>query len=93
VGTVGASDDDDQVALFGQRLDGVLAVLRRVADVVLLRTLDIGELLLEGSDDDRGIVDGQRGLGDEGELVRGADPRTPDAIRGLDQVNVRGAIS
>ena len=93
VGTVRVADDDDQVALFGQRLDGVLAVLRRVADVVLLRTLNIGELLLEGSDDDRGIVDGQRGLGDEGELVRDADPRTPDAFRGLDQVNVRRAIS
>jgi len=93
VGTVRAADDDHQVALPGQRLDGILTILRGVADVILLRTLNIGELLLEGSDDDRGIVDGQRGLGDEGELVRGADPRTPDAIRGLDQVNVRGAIS
>mgnify|MGYP007060372247 CR=1 FL=1 len=93
VGTVRTADDDDQVALFGQRLDSILTVLRGVADFVLLRTLNIGKLLLQGSDDDRGIVDRKRGPGNEGQLVRDADPRTPDAFRGLDQVNIWRTIS
>ena len=75
VRAVRATDDDDQVALLGQRLDGILAILRGVADIVLLRPLNFGKPLLERGDDNRGIIDPKRGLGDERECLRRADTK------------------
>ena len=52
----------------GQLADGLLAVLRRVADVVLGRVGDLRELLPERGDDDVGVVDAQRRLRQIGDL-------------------------
>jgi hypothetical protein len=43
VGTVLRADNDDSIHLARQRLDGILAILRGVADVVLARSDDVGK--------------------------------------------------
>ena len=55
---VGSTDDEDRVDLGDHALDRVLAVLRRVADVVLARQHDLGEALLQRVHDLAGVVDG-----------------------------------
>ena len=92
VGTVRAADDDDKIALPGQCFDGILAVLGGVTDVVLLRPLNIGELLPECADDDRGIIDRERGLGDEGKPVRGADLQVLHIFRCFDEIHAIAAL-
>ncbi len=63
------ADHQHQIGLGGHELDGVLAVLGGVADVVLLGADDAGEALAQGGDDGAGVVHRQGGLGDVGEHV------------------------
>jgi hypothetical protein len=61
-----------------------LAVGGGVADVFLVRRGDGREALLQRGDDVGGVVDGQRGLGDEGEVLagsRGSKPSHPPPFR------------
>ena len=71
VRAVGAADDDHDVDLRRHELDRVLPVLRRVADVVLLRTDDARKALLQRLDDGGGVVDRQRRLRDVRKVRRG----------------------
>ena len=70
VGAVGRADDQHDIAALGQLLDGVLAVLGGVADVVFFGALDGGELCAQGLDNTAGVVHGEGGLGDVGQLLR-----------------------
>ncbi len=63
------ADDEHEVALLGHLLDGRLAVRRGVADVVRAGPGDRGEALAQAVDDRARLVDGQRRLGDVGELL------------------------
>ena len=62
VGGVGGADDEDELALRGQGLDGLLAVGGRVTDVVGLGPDRLRELLLQAGDDRAGLVDREGGL-------------------------------
>ena len=81
VGAVGGADDEQQVDALQQVGDGVLAVLRRVADVARVLANDRGEPLLERGDRRLGVGQAQGGLRDEGDAcgifdMRGAAAKT-----------------
>ena len=76
VGTGGAAHDDHHVDLGRHELHGVLAVLRGVADVLLLRFADCREALAHGSRDRRRVIHRQRGLRHDRELL-GLAPAAP----------------
>lgn len=69
VGTVGGTDNQHQVAVTGQLLDGILAVLGGVADVVFAGAFDFREFGAQGVDHPGGVVHGEGGLGDVGEAA------------------------
>src|SRR5207344_3671395 len=56
VGAVRAADNDHDIGGSGHEFHGILAILRGVADVVLLGTDDPREATLEGGNDSGGIV-------------------------------------
>jgi hypothetical protein len=69
---VARADHEEQVDLAEQVLDGPLPVGSRVADVLLLRRVNLGETPPERLDDLAGLVDRERRLRDVGDLrVRG----------------------
>ncbi len=74
-------------------LDGVLAVLRRVADVVLLRSDDGRETAPQRLDDARGVVDRQRRLRHVGELLRVDDVEALDVRDRLDEMHAAVALA
>jgi hypothetical protein len=67
VRTVPGPDDQQEVDAPEQALDRPLSVRRRVADVVLLGSLDSREAAAENADDLARVVDRERRLGDERE--------------------------
>ena len=87
------ADHEDQVALAGELLDGLLAVGRRVTDVVGLRTGHVREPLLERVDDRAGLVDRKGRLGDVGDPVRVIDLEGLDVGLGLDEHDVVGRLA
>ena len=64
-----AAQHEHQVGLLGEHADGLLAVLRGVADVVLRRGGDLREPLLQPVDDAVGVVDAERRLREVGDLA------------------------
>src|SRR5437588_2956761 len=70
VGRVGGADDQHEVALTGQELDGVLAILGRVADVAGRRSRQPGKALAQRIHDLHGVVDREGGLGQIGDPLR-----------------------
>src|SRR6187402_2148471 len=70
VRTVHRTHHQNEIHGFGETAHRVLAILRGVADVVLSRAFDGGELRTKRADDGDRIVDRQRGLGNKSELVR-----------------------
>jgi hypothetical protein len=87
VRAVRAADDDHDVDRGREHLDRVLAVLRRVADVVLPRPDDRREAALERLDDARGVVDRKCGLRDVRESLGIGDDQPRDVGDRLDQVH------
>ena len=76
-----------------QRLDGVLAVRRGVADVLTRRSLDPGEPRPEDLEDLVRLVDGQGGLREVGEVVRVVDLDGPGLLGALDQDRSLGGLA
>jgi hypothetical protein len=64
-----AADDDDHVNGGRQHLDGILAVLRGVADVLLLRFTHLRKPVLHRGQDLRRVVHAERGLRHHRQLV------------------------
>ncbi|MCE3269673.1 MAG: hypothetical protein K0S57_70 [Ramlibacter sp.] len=83
VGAGGAAHHDHHVDVARHHLHGVLPVLRRVADVLLLRLADAGKALLDRLADLRRVVHRQRGLGHH---------RQPLGLRGLHPGHVRHVL-
>ena len=77
----------DQVDLASERAHRRLPVLRRVADVPGIGPHDPREAGLERGDDVAGVVDAQRGLGDEGEPLGVARLDAGDVLDRTDQVD------
>jgi len=84
---VARADHDHHLALRRHELDGVLPVLRRVADVVALRAADRRVARLERIHDRTRVVYRERGLRDIGDLPRIAHRKRGDIVHGLDQVH------
>ncbi len=68
------ADDQHRIADLHQFLDGILAILGRVADVVGLRRLHRRETLLERLHDLARIIDAERGLRDRRDTSRDSRP-------------------
>jgi hypothetical protein len=78
IGRIGRADHDDQIAIGGEFFHCILAILRGVADVVLLRAADVGEARASAPHHACRIVHRQCGLGDVGQLVRVAHLQAGD---------------
>src|SRR5262249_3804690 len=70
IGTVLRAYDENQVDVLRDLLDGFLAILCRVADVVALGPDNLGEFLAEAADDLLRVVKAQCGLREERQAVR-----------------------
>ena len=79
------TDHDQRIDHRRHLLDRELAVGGGVADVFLVRPVDVRKTRLEQRDDLRGVVDRQRRLGHEGEVVRILRHERLGVFRGLDQ--------
>ena len=79
------ADHDQRIDHRRHLLHRELAVGGGVADVFLVRPVDVRETLLEQRDDLGGVVDRQRRLGHEGEVVRILRREGLGVFRGLDQ--------
>ena len=90
---VGRADHQHQLALAGQLLDRDLAVGGRVTDVVGLRRGDVREALAQTGDDLPGLVDRERRLGDEGDVVGIGELERVDVGDRLDQDDVLGRLA
>ncbi len=84
---VRGADDEDDVDDFRQFAGGTLTVLRRVADVLGVGADDRGKARLQGVDHRAGVVDAQRRLGDESQLVGVADRQALDLVRLGDEMD------
>ncbi len=85
--------DEHQIGLGCQFADGLLAILRRVADVVFGRVGDVGEFLSECGNHHVGVVNAQGCLGKIGDLVGIADDELFDVFWGLDQDHLVGGLT
>ena len=90
-------DHDHQVGALGDLLDGELAVLGGVADVVARRVEQLGEALPDRGHRLEGLVDRERGLREPGDLGRVADHDRGDVGGTLHELDVlrrlaRGAL-
>jgi hypothetical protein len=87
---LGRTDHEQHVRLERQLLHRVLAVLRRVADVVLARQTDRREAALQRVHDLAGVVDRERRLGETREMLRIAHFETLHVVDAFDQVHAFG---
>ena len=90
---VARADDQHEIALGGELLDGRLAVRRGVTDVVGARPGDVREALAQLVDDRARLVDRERGLRDVGDAVGIGDLERVDVVLGLDQDDVLGRLA
>src|SRR5206468_11139217 len=84
VGAVGRADDQQEVDVVGQTLDGCLSILGRVADVVAGGADDLRKLPAQRLDHVARVVDGEGGLGQIGDLVRVRHLERGDLVHGGD---------
>ena len=77
----------------GQLPDRLLAVLRRIADVVLGRPDDVREPAFQGADDLLCVVDAQRRLREIRQLPSGLDRQAIDVLGRLDELDALGRFS
>ncbi len=87
------ADHEHQVDLAGELLDGVLPVLRGVADVVLLRPDDGRVPAAQGGDDLDRLVHRQRRLRDERDALGVRDLEAVDLGDGADQLDRLGRLA
>ena len=85
-------DDEHQIAPRRQRLDRFLAVLARVADVVVAGTNHRREAPAEGLDHLDGVVDGKGRLREVGHLLRVRGGNRVDVVRPLDDHDLIGGL-
>jgi hypothetical protein len=85
VRAVGRADHEHQLALAGELLGGDLPVGRRVTDVLGPAGDDRRKALAQGGDGGGGLVDRERRLGDEGDLLRIGDVERRDLRGAFDQ--------
>ena len=88
-----AAQHQHHVGPGGQLADRFLAVLGRVADVVLGRIGDSGELLPERGDHDVGVIDTQGRLSEIGDFSGVGDLEPLDVLGGLDQDHPVGGLA
>src|SRR5215218_1857430 len=93
VGGVGRSDHEHEIRLTRELLDRDLPVRRRVTDVVDLGADDVREALAKARDDPGRLVDGERRLGDEGDVVGVLDLELVDVVDRLDERDRVGGLA
>ena len=84
VGAGGAANHDDEINLSGQDLDGILAVLGRVANVLLLGFAQLREFGFERGSDVCRVVNTERRLGHYREFLN---------LLGLHPSNIRDVFN
>ena len=87
------ADDDHDVHLGRDVLDGALAVLGGVADVVRRRVDELREALAQAVHGLAGLVDGERGLGDPHDARGVAHDDVIDLVGGADDLDVVGGLA
>ena len=90
---VGRAHDEHELALAGQLLDRDLAIGGRVTNVIRLRRGDVREALAQPGDDLVGLVDRERRLRDQGDVVGVGQFERVDVGDGLDQDDVVGRLA
>ena len=93
VGGVGRADHDHQVGLRADLLDGELAVLGGVADVVARRVEQVREPLPDGVDGGHRLVDRERRLREPGDLLGVAHDDPGDVVGALHELDVLGSLT
>lgn len=88
-----AANDEDDVGHLGQLLDGILPVLRGVADVVFLGADDRREAGFQGGDDFFCIVDREGRLRHVGEAVGIVDLQFRYVVSGFDEIHTIWALA
>ena len=87
------ADDDHDVHLGRDVLDGALAVLGGVADVVRRRVDELREALAQAVHGLAGLVDGERGLGDPHDARGVAHDDVIDLVGGANDLDVIGGLA
>ncbi len=80
IGAVGRPDHENNVDQLRQLLHGVLSVLRRVANIFLMRSFDVRKAAMERADNVPALVDAQRGLPHIRQIVRAIDLKLFDIL-------------
>lgn len=93
VAAVAAADHEDHVAARGELADGVLAVGGGVTDVAAGRLFDVGERLLEGVDDDGGVIGAEGGLREVDEFVCVFDVQVGNVFGRFDDLRCVGGFA
>ena len=62
IGAVRRADHEDHVDKLGEFLDGILAVLRRITDVFLMRPFDAWESTVQSRHNIPALIDAERSL-------------------------------
>ena len=93
VAAVDAADHQGEVGAGGQLAHGVLAVGGGVADVFFGRRVAPGEAFFDGADDDVGVVDTERGLGEVGQRLGLGEVELRDVGGALDDVHDLGGFA
>ena len=88
VGTVRRTDDQHQFTVGREFLHRVLAVLRRVADIIAARTANLGKAHAQRVDHRTCIVDRQRGLRDIGKRCGVAHLQRGDLLDAFHQIDI-----
>src|SRR3989475_5388167 len=93
VGAVGRPDHQQKVDVVRESLDGGLAVLGRIADVVARRADDLRKFPAQRLDHVARVVHGARGLGQIGDLVGVRDLEGRDLVHVGDHEDAIGALT
>ena len=85
VGAVLAAEHDHDIGAVGEHADRLLAVLGRVADVVLRGANNVGKPSFQADDDPRSVVDREGRLRQIGETILRAEGERVDILRRIDE--------
>jgi len=89
----GATDNENDVGLFGEFFHGALAVCGGVADVFFLWEFEMGETSFEDGDDALDFVYAEGGLGDDGEAIVFGEDEGLGFFGGFDEDHPVGGFS